>query len=107
MPPHLSCRQWTAWAGLDPRPRDSGPLKPARHISRMGNKHLRGALYMPALAATRDPGPMQSYYQRLLGRGKAKMVALCAAMRKMLHAIWGMLHHRQPFNEALFLGQKA
>jgi hypothetical protein len=23
-------------------------------------------------------------------------------MRKLLHSIWGVLHHQQPFNPALF-----
>jgi transposase len=106
-PAGLSCRQWVAWAGLDPRPRDSGKHRSERNISRMGNKRLRNALYMPALVAAHSKGVVQDYYQMMLSRGKAKMVAICAAMRKMLHAIWGMLHHQQPFNPALFIGKDA
>jgi cytochrome c556 len=36
----------------------------------------------------------------LLARGKAKMQALVAAMRKLLHAIFGMFKHDQPFDGA-------
>lgn len=105
-PSGLSCRQWVAWAGLDPRPRDSGKHRSERTISRMGNKRLRNSLFMPALVASHNKGVIQDYYQRMLSRGKAKMVALCATMRKMLHAIWGMLNHQQPFNPTLFIGNR-
>jgi len=105
-PPQLSCRQWVAWAGLDPQPRDSGQHQPGRHISRMGNKRLRVLLYMPALVAANHTGVIKQYYENLLARGKAKMCALCAVMRKMLHAIWGILHHQQPFNPDRFIGQR-
>ena len=33
-----------------------------------------------------------------LVRGKTKMQALTAAMRKLLHAIYGMFRHAQPFD---------
>jgi len=105
-PPQLGCRQWVAWAGLDPRPRESGQRRPGRHISRMGNKYLRVALFMPALVAATRPGAIRDYYVQLLKRGKDKMLALCAVMRKMLHAIWGMLHHQQPFMPDLFCGKR-
>jgi transposase len=42
------------------------------------------ALYMPTLTAIRYPGDIQDMYQRLLARGKRKMQALVACMRKML-----------------------
>lgn len=102
-PPGLDCRQWTAWAGLDPRPRESGNHRPGRHLSKMGNRYLRAALYMPVLVTAHCKGAMQTYYNRLRERGLPKMSALCAGARKLLHTIWGMLHHQQPFNPDLFL----
>jgi transposase len=106
LPPGLGCKQWVACAGLDPRPRDSGQSKPPRHLSRMGNRWLRLALFMPTLSAAHHTGPLQVYYQRLLARGKAKMVALCAASRKLLHAIWAILTYKQPFNPVAFLPEQ-
>jgi hypothetical protein len=59
---------------------------------------IRAALYMPALvAAHRDPN-VSAYYENLLARGKPKMVALVAVMRRLLHALWGMLYHRQEWD---------
>ena len=57
LPPEMTVRQWVAMSGLDPSHRESGTSvhRPAR-ISRAGNRHLRRALYMPALSAARhDP----------------------------------------------------
>jgi transposase len=50
--PTMSVRQWVASSGLDPAHQQSGTSlhKPSR-ISRAGNRHLRAALYMPALSA--------------------------------------------------------
>jgi transposase len=70
----MTVRQWVAHSGLDPAHRESGSSvhKPAR-MSRAGNRHLRRALYMPALvAAQRDPH-MKIFYERLQSRHKAKM----------------------------------
>lgn len=102
LPADLKAKQWVAHAGLDPRPRQSGTVDAPRHISRTGNRHLRLALFMPALVAIQRSAPIKAAYQSLVARGKKKKVAIIAIMRRMLHAIWGMLRHQQPFNSALF-----
>ncbi len=55
LPADMTPRQWVAHAGLDPRALESGTSlhKPAR-ISKKGNRHLRAALYMPAMVAVRE-----------------------------------------------------
>ena len=102
LPKGLKAKQWVAHAGLDPRPRQSGTVDAPRHISRTGNRHLRCALFMPALVAIRRSPQIKATYEALLARGKKKKVALIAIMRRMLHALWGMLHHQQDFNPQLF-----
>src|SRR5678815_2215714 len=102
LPRELKAKQWVAPAGLDPRPRQSGTKDAPRHISRTGNRHLRLALFMPALVAIQRSPQIQATYEALLARGKKKKVAIIAIMRRMLHAIWGMLHHQQDFNPQLF-----
>jgi transposase len=99
--PDLSVRQWVAYAGLDPREYSSGSSVHRRtRISKTGNRHLRRALYMPALVAVRYEPHLRAFYQHLLARGKCKMQALVAVMRKLLHAIYAMLKHRQPYDGA-------
>jgi transposase len=89
--PGLTVRQWVAHSGLDPAHYDSGSSVHKRaRISRAGNRYLRRALYMPALVAARRDPHLRAFYQVLLARHKAKLQALMAVARKMLHAIFGM-----------------
>ena len=79
------------YTGLDPQTHDSGSSvhKPAR-ISRMGNRQMRRRLYLAAFGGVRARGgPLRDFYGRLVGRGKAKKLALIAAARKIL--IWAGL----------------
>ena len=57
---------------------------------------------MPALAAIRSDPNVKAYYEALLSRGKRNMQAIVAVMRKLLHALWGMLHHRQAWDGSKF-----
>ena len=89
--PGLTVRQWVAHSGLDPAHYDSGSSVHKRaRISRAGNRYLRRALYMPALVAARRDPHLRAFYQVLRARHKAKLQALMAVARKMLHAIFGM-----------------
>ena len=102
LPPDMDVRQWVAYAGLDPREYTSGTSVHKKvRISKAGNKHLRRALYMPALVAVQHQDHVRAYYEHLRARGKTKLQALVATMRKLLHAIYGMFKHDQ-----LFDGQK-
>jgi transposase len=99
LPADLDVRQWVAYAGLDPREYTSGTSVHKKvRISKAGNKHLRRALYMPALVAVQHQPQVRAYYEHLLARGKTKMQALVATMRKLLHAIYGMFKHDQLFD---------
>lgn len=92
--------QWVAQAGLDPRVRQSGTsLDGHRYISKAGNRYIRAALYMPALVAIRRDAVINSHYRRLVERrGKPKLVALVAIMRKLLLCIHAIFEHNTPFD---------
>lgn len=99
LPRDMLAAQWVAQAGLDPRPCESGTSqRPPRRISKQGNARIRQALFMPALVAIRRDANVAAYYEQLLANGKPKMLAITAVMRKLLHALWGMLHHRQEWD---------
>lgn len=103
LPSDLRPEQWVAQAGLDPRTRESGSsVDKPRFISRMGNKHLRYALYMPALVATTFNPPVRAFYEKLVAAGKKKKQALVAVMRKLLRSIWGMIQYDQDFTDDKF-----
>lgn len=76
-------KQVTALAGLAPFARDSGDAQGLRHIGR-GRPHLRKALYMAALAATRCNPDLKRFHQRLREKGKPPKLAITAVMRKLL-----------------------
>jgi len=92
-------RQWVAFAGLDPCIFTSGSSVEKRpRISRGGSRHLRRALYMPALVALRREPHLKRFYERLLSRGKARLQAVVALMRKLLHALFAMFRANQPYD---------
>lgn len=99
LPPTLSTRACVCHAGLDPRIYQSGTsVHKASRISRHGNKYLRRALFHPALAAgTHDPGA-RAFKQRLEARGKKKMQANVAIMRKTLTVAWAMMKNPEPYD---------
>ena len=99
LPADRDVRQWVAYAGLDPREHRSGSSvnKHAR-ISKVGNRHLRCALYMPALVASHCEPHLRGFYEHLVAEGKKKKQALTAVARKMLHAIYGMFRWDRPYD---------
>jgi len=103
LPPDLSHREWVKFAGLDPRAFDSGKsVHKKSRISKAGNRHIRSALYMPALSAKQHDPHVKAYFQHLVNNGKKPLQAVCAIMRKLLHAIHGMLKHNEPFDNTRF-----
>lgn len=65
LPDTLDARQWVAYSGLDPRRFNSGTsVEKKPRISRGGSRHLRRALYMPALVAIRHEPHLRAFYQR-------------------------------------------
>lgn len=100
--PTMGVKQLVAYAGLDPRRYESGTSveKPAR-ISKVGNARVRAILYMIALSAVRHDRGARLFYARLVARGKKKMQALVAVMRKLLHGIWIVLQRRVAFESSV------
>jgi transposase len=87
-----------SYAGLVPALRHSGKRTPARAgLHPAGNARLRTALYMAALAGVRHNPWLRAFYGRLVARGKPKLLALTAAMRKLLAAMHSVARRREAF----------
>ena len=87
-----------AFIGLVPRERLSGTSvrrKPV--LSKLGASPLRKALYFPALTAMRYNPILRAHRDRLLARGKHRMVIVGAMMRKLVYLAYGVLKTGQPF----------
>ena len=103
LPSDMTARQWVAYAGLDPRHHESGSsVQKPTQISRTGNAQLREALFMPALTASWAEPHVKAFYEKLQQRGKTRMQALVAIMRKLLHSIHGMLKNQEDFQGQKF-----
>lgn len=93
--PFRRAAQVAAFLGLVPVEHQSGSSVAGRpHLSKAGNPRLRAALYMAAVVAVRFNPDVKALYERLLARGKPKMAALGAAMRKLVHLCFGVLKHQ-------------
>lgn len=103
LPPDMTARQWVAHAGLDPRHHESGTSvsKPAR-LSKIGNQRLRAALYMPALVAIQRETSIRQWVEALEKRGKKRLQAVAAVMRRLLHSIHAMFRLDVPFDPEKF-----
>lgn len=90
--------QAVALAGLDPKKKDSGQsVRGTAHLSKMGSRPLRAALYMAAVSAQTHNPVVRALAQRLRAKGKSGKTVVCAAMRKLVRLIYGVLKSQQPF----------
>jgi len=86
------------YVGVIPGLRQSGKRTASRaSLTPIGAARLRAKLYMPVLRAVRYNPWLRAYYEGLIARGKLPKVALIAAMRKLLHAVYSVATHRRPF----------
>ncbi|RJG09924.1 IS110 family transposase [Pseudomonas cavernicola] len=101
LPQHLKAPQVSRYAGLDIRLCQSGSsVNKASRLSKAGNAYLRSALYMPALSAVRHDPNAKAFYLSLQRRGKKKIQAVCAVMRKYLTGLWACIQLGEPFDSS-------
>jgi transposase len=96
---YCSAAQVVAYAGLNPQERQSGTsIKGQSRISKTGNARLRKALYMPAISALQHNPLIRALGERLKARGLAPLAIVAAAMRKLLHLVFGVIKSGKEFN---------
>ena len=97
-----SPKQLVAFVGLNPRERQSGSSVHGKtKLSKTGDSALRKALYMPAITAKKHNPIVRTFCARLEKAGKPPMVIIGAAMRKLLHIMYGVLKSGKPFDANL------
>jgi transposase len=96
-----SARQAAAFAGVVPRPNDSGIHRGRRVMCKVGPGRLRKGLYFPAIAALRFNPSLQPLARRLRGAGKPPMLIIGAAMRKLIHLAFGVLKSGRAYDPDL------
>lgn len=91
-------KKFVAYFGMNPTVCTSGISKRSSYLQKKGNAMVRHKLFMSVLCMIRrEIDPIYSYYQRLVDAGKPKLVAIGAAMRKLLVIMYYMLSKNEPF----------
>lgn len=93
---HLNRKAIAKLVGVAPLNRDSGQYRGKRKVWG-GRAYVRAALYMGALVGSRYNPVLKVFYQRLLGVGKPKKVALTACMHKLLLMLNAVLRTQRPW----------
>ncbi|MFD0767118.1 IS110 family transposase [Mucilaginibacter lutimaris] len=95
-----SKKQLVSYAGLDVKEKISGiSVKGKAKISKKGNRHLRKAMHMPALAALRSDERLKAVFVRLLSRHGIRMKATVAIQRKLLELIYILWRKNERYNK--------
>lgn len=93
-------RQLASYAGLDVKEKQSGTsVKGKPSISKKGNKQLRRAMHLPALAAIRHDERFKAIFVRLVSKHGIKMKAVVAVQRKLLEMTYTIYKTGQKFDK--------
>lgn len=79
----LDRRKIASLAGLAPRANDSGTFSGYRRTGH-GRNLIKPTLFLAAMAARNSNSELKVFYEKMINRGKKKMVALTALMRKII-----------------------
>lgn len=97
-----SAKQLACFCGVTPRVFQSGTsINGHGRMSKTGPSELRKALFFPAMVALKYNPPMILLKERLTAAGKPKMLIIGAAMRKLVHIIYGVLSKKIAFDPDL------
>ena len=95
-------KQLDAFLGINPKQRQSGTsINGQGRISKIGNSSLRKMFYFPAIVAKQHNPIIKVFCERLKANGKPTMVIICAAMRKLVHIVYGVLKSGKYFDATL------
>ena len=93
-----SIHRLLAFAGLDPRIRQSGQWTGRVRMSKRGSRALRTAIWRAAFIACRHPAFADIYHKHRVTMKQHQKIALSHVARKIVQAIYGVLHYQKPFD---------
>jgi transposase len=96
-------RQLASYAGLDVKEKQSGTsIKGKPKISKSGNRCLRKAMHLPALAAIRHDERFKGIFARLVSKHGIKMKAVVAVQRRLLEIMFTLHKSRKSYDKNYF-----
>ena len=91
-----------AYAGLDPRVRQSGTsLNRNTHLTKRGSPYLRRALYIAAASAQRHDATLKETYERKRIQGKRYTEATIVVARKILNRVYAVWKRGTPYRREI------
>lgn len=94
-------KQLASYAGLDVKEKQSGTsIRGLSKISKKGNKHIRKAMYLPAIAAVRSNQKHKEIYTRIVQKQGIKKKALIAIERRLLELCFILFRNKSFFDPA-------
>lgn len=90
-----------AFAGLDPKTRESGTYQGKTPISKRGSKYLRNAIWYSAMVACRVNPTFKKKYRERRAKGKSHRYAITAAANKLTTIIYHILKYNCSFKAKL------
>ncbi len=99
---HINRRQIAPLAGVAPKAKDSGTFSGYRRTAH-GRNSIKPALFIAAMAARNSHSKFKVFYEKMISKGKKKMVALTAIMRKIITIANAKLRDLLEQNKALII----
>ncbi|MBB4787414.1 transposase [Streptomyces rapamycinicus] len=90
-----SADRLAGFAGLAPRPRDSGRVSGNLRRPRRYHRGLLRSMYLSAMVSITTCPASKAYYQRKRSEGKGHKQALLALARRRLNVLWAMIRDGQ------------
>jgi len=92
-----SIRQISSYAGVAAIDHSSGKRSSPARVPSHGNSHLKGGLYMPAVALVSTQKWAKELYRRLKEKGRTHQQAIIAVMHKLLIHLVAVLKRGSPW----------
>jgi transposase len=94
-------RQLASYAGFDVQEKQSGTsVRGKSRISKRGNKYLRKAMHMPALAAIRHDDRFKAIFARIVSKHGIKMKSAVAVQRKLLEMTYTLYKKQEKYDSS-------
>lgn len=95
-------KQLVAYAGLDPRVRQSGTvLNRNTKLTKRGSAELRNSLFLAANIARQHDPELKAYYQKKRNEGRTYTEATVATARKVSNRIFAVLSRGTPYVKSI------
>ena len=89
--------QIVAFAGYDPKVKESGNKKVISGPNKRGSRLLRWVLGRAVVQANLHNPLIQQYFMKKISEGKHYNTALCAAAKKLIRIIWSVEKNKRTF----------